>query len=329
MKKIYIHVGTHKTGSTALQVFLTQNRNVLKDMGYVYPTIGCPENSPYGQHELAWSFFQNENFLPLFDNKRFIKDLEKLKVEIQDLNNILLDSKTEFLILSSEEFSIFSEEEIQNFTNYFKDYQIEIFFYLRRQDYYLESAYGTSILYSGYTKNFNSFISNQRMNLNYYEVIKNWEKYTSKVHVFSYEDKNIKKDIVSHFLKTTNIYNLVKDSKNIEKHNKSIGVDGIEFIRGLRLRGISENELSRIRTKLEIHYANYSKEELGRFINKEIFENISNNYSEFNNKLFEDYSCDIRFKDNFNSLYTLKDFESSLIKITLNCLDNLPNTIGN
>ena len=37
MKTLYLHIGTHKTGSTAIQHFFKVNKEVLKTMGYTYP----------------------------------------------------------------------------------------------------------------------------------------------------------------------------------------------------------------------------------------------------------------------------------------------------
>jgi len=40
MKKIFIHIGTPKTGSTAIQKFLSVNYKKLLDAGYYYPNVG-------------------------------------------------------------------------------------------------------------------------------------------------------------------------------------------------------------------------------------------------------------------------------------------------
>ena len=36
-KKLYIHIGGPKTGTTALQIFLAQNRQALERQGFCYP----------------------------------------------------------------------------------------------------------------------------------------------------------------------------------------------------------------------------------------------------------------------------------------------------
>lgn len=37
MKKIYLHIGTAKTGSSALQAFFYKNAKLLEDNGIYYP----------------------------------------------------------------------------------------------------------------------------------------------------------------------------------------------------------------------------------------------------------------------------------------------------
>ena len=40
MSTVYIHVGTPKTGTSAIQVFFTKNRKLLKEKGVCYPDLG-------------------------------------------------------------------------------------------------------------------------------------------------------------------------------------------------------------------------------------------------------------------------------------------------
>ena len=53
-KTCIIHIGTHKTGTTSLQVFLEQNRAALEQAGLSLPRAGRPAISPTGNHEIAW-----------------------------------------------------------------------------------------------------------------------------------------------------------------------------------------------------------------------------------------------------------------------------------
>lgn len=46
-KTLYIHAGTHKTGTTAIQKFLSANRDLLAKNGYLYP------GTDQGHHDVA------------------------------------------------------------------------------------------------------------------------------------------------------------------------------------------------------------------------------------------------------------------------------------
>jgi hypothetical protein len=54
MTTLYLHIGMPKTGTTAIQNFLTDNAEALKkygicypDLGFRYPSIGIPRNAHF------------------------------------------------------------------------------------------------------------------------------------------------------------------------------------------------------------------------------------------------------------------------------------------
>jgi hypothetical protein len=74
----YIHIGTPKTGTTALQKTLVSNLSVLKKAGYLYPKTGLwARGHSDAHHNLAYQLF---NF-PFFDPKH--GTLEQLVSEIK------------------------------------------------------------------------------------------------------------------------------------------------------------------------------------------------------------------------------------------------------
>jgi hypothetical protein len=58
---VFIHAGTHKTGTTALQRFLGANERALLESGLHYPRQGRVE---WGHHNLAWELYAPELFNP-------------------------------------------------------------------------------------------------------------------------------------------------------------------------------------------------------------------------------------------------------------------------
>ncbi len=58
MKTVYLHIGTHRTGSTSIQRFMANAEEALAEQGIIYPKTGRPDTdwtNQYGHHELAWS----------------------------------------------------------------------------------------------------------------------------------------------------------------------------------------------------------------------------------------------------------------------------------
>jgi hypothetical protein len=61
MRRCFLHIGTHKTGTTAIQTALKDCRANLMARGYLYPTIGIPAGQA-GQHNLAWQLRGDRRF---------------------------------------------------------------------------------------------------------------------------------------------------------------------------------------------------------------------------------------------------------------------------
>lgn len=61
MKQFIVHCGLHKTGTTAVQNFLTANRGALLRNGVLYPRAGTPDGLT-GQHNLAWELGRMRHF---------------------------------------------------------------------------------------------------------------------------------------------------------------------------------------------------------------------------------------------------------------------------
>jgi len=53
----YIHIGIHKTGSTAIQHFLHHNHDALLNHGILYPKVGLHGT---GHHEIAWAAMRRD-----------------------------------------------------------------------------------------------------------------------------------------------------------------------------------------------------------------------------------------------------------------------------
>jgi len=161
MNTLYLHIGTNKTGSSALQNFFYQNSEYLKRMGLLYPVGGASLGGKYNYAAgnacgLVW--LQGEEV--------YRKHLELCTNAIRTSSDVLLSSEGYWFTPNKEE--------------YFKQlkklpFQIKVIVYLRRQDQYLSATINQRI------KNDGHFITrypkclcegnNSNITLNYFESL--------------------------------------------------------------------------------------------------------------------------------------------------------------
>ena len=127
-KKLFIHIGSHKTGTSSIQRFLFENKLYLSQSDYVY----FDQHHDGGRDSTAGTWINTEN--TRYTEPR-IKNIERLARKLGNLqeNNV---------VISSEMFSwLFHADELKRFrmllNNYFNE--IKVIAYLRRQDLQLIS----------------------------------------------------------------------------------------------------------------------------------------------------------------------------------------------
>lgn len=59
MRKLFIHIGTHKTGTTSVQWYLNRHQSILRAYGTYVPRAGCPSESSSGHHNIAWTLLRD------------------------------------------------------------------------------------------------------------------------------------------------------------------------------------------------------------------------------------------------------------------------------
>lgn len=139
LAKIYLHIGSDKTGSTAIQHTLHNSRQKLSELSYIYAD---------GLHHylLAAYFSQQPLELDYYRVRVESFDLEKVKSEATQYISALsqrIESGTEkYLILSYEGFTGLTETEFRELKAYLNRYSddIEVVYYLRPPLSYAPSA---------------------------------------------------------------------------------------------------------------------------------------------------------------------------------------------
>jgi hypothetical protein len=131
--KLYLHIGIHKTGTTAIQHFLKINNKALKKNGIYLPIEYFSDNRP---QDLVFKMINN--------NFKYIEILENMKA-------VCISDKCHSIILSNEDMVGMRNTDVVKILNELFD--LKVLIYLRRQDKYIESNYSffTTLFESRYS----------------------------------------------------------------------------------------------------------------------------------------------------------------------------------
>lgn len=136
MKKIYIHVGMPKTGTTALQAFFYKNREILKEKGCIYPLEYGGEDI-----EVGGRYLHNDGNLGKLYVDTMLSDEQKADkiIELVDKYGCILLSTERIWIRTADNDDVNMLRLLQEKCG--TTTEIKIIVYLRRQIEYIESQY--------------------------------------------------------------------------------------------------------------------------------------------------------------------------------------------
>ncbi len=156
-KKLILHIGIHKTGTTAIQQFLSANRELLGAQGIFYPQLKCEWNN---HNPLAWHLMDSRYVPP---NARYYKRYsasEHWKTLFDAVSNRSYDT----VLLSGEDFSL--AQDPTRLADLCKNFDTRIIVYLRRQDQLIQSVYNQDVKDHAWmcTQTMGQFFSSHRLN---------------------------------------------------------------------------------------------------------------------------------------------------------------------
>jgi len=167
-RRLIIHAGVHRTGTTAVQHAFSRNRPLLNAYGLAYPRdvadppADVPDRRAFNHANLVWAL--NGKRLPL---DRVSGWLKRATAD---------GSRT--VLLSSEDFSRITD--LYFLDRLQEEFEIEIVFYLRRQDDWVNSWYSQVIkdspnkaLNATTPTQFLEFLGNFHW-LNYFDLLERW-----------------------------------------------------------------------------------------------------------------------------------------------------------
>ena len=199
MKKLFLHIGTHKTGTTAIQNFAFANAERLLEMGILYPRTGrpCLNGIQTGHHLLPWTQTKHAEWKAPWgayqSNPQTI--WANLRSEIQE-------STASVAIVSSEEFDVLGAEQIGIVAEALDGFDVSVVCYLRRLDEFVQAQYATDVVFHRETRQIEDYLNHMRTTTDYCELINRWRSFFGerKVGVHFYLRSTLKdNDIVIDF----------------------------------------------------------------------------------------------------------------------------------
>jgi hypothetical protein len=142
-----LHIGTHKTGTTALQEGLASSYTPLQESGILFPIAGRVSTIS-GHHNIAWE---------LIGDPRFWEEKGTLADACLELEN----SECHSAILSSEDFEYLHQwpDKLATIKSSFEDvgYRVEVVMFFRDKESYTKSLY-LQLLRHGLEKPLEDFV---------------------------------------------------------------------------------------------------------------------------------------------------------------------------
>jgi hypothetical protein len=157
---ITLHIGRHKTGSTAIQVSLIKNADLLASQGVLVPKAGRPAIAPNGHHQLAWDLAKSGTDTEAFG---------ALKTEINAFTG-------NDCIITSECLDQLKPDHIVKLADVLKPYETRVVVYLRNQVEAIESMYRTDVTHYNQAITFREFQKKSRNNYDYRKFLTPWIK---------------------------------------------------------------------------------------------------------------------------------------------------------
>ena len=218
-KKLILHIGPHKTGSTFIQKSLVKNEAKLKEASFLYPKKR--REFSHGHHALAKAFQENDKIF--IDS--FLSEMER---------------SSEDVIISSEDFDRLTSDQVRVLKEVLVSYDVTVVYFKRRFDSLLFSNLQEDIKQGG-CKTYVEFLFSHLLNplsskiLNHRIVLDSYSECFGKdnVIIFDYDQiVNSGANLFIAFMDGLQI-SIDKLAINNKKFNESLSLEIVEILRTL------------------------------------------------------------------------------------------------
>ncbi len=232
MPKLFLHIGPHKTGSTYIQKFCSENRAKLLNLGVNYPTVGIG-GVHYGQHEI-------------------IEKVKKLRQE--ELKHYLAQLTSGAInLVSSENFDRLNLEEVKRLRAALSGVDVRIIYYYRNYIDLLPSWWQEEVKHGSTTsfyefvlphilRPFSSIIVNPAVVLDLYATAFGKDNISIVDYELAVKAGNILQPILA-------LLGVELEGVKNEIVNASLKIEIVEVIRALNMKARANNQWHLHRTR--------------------------------------------------------------------------------
>ena len=150
--RVLLHIGQSKTGTSAIQAFLTLNRQKLREMGVLYPAVkvrGMPVN--LGAHNAVSDALVGKLRFPNLTADQYFQQIFE-EVDRMNANLLILSAEHFFAgeprtweVADEAEYFKIYQQKVERLAGYLKGHDVSILVYLRPQIDWLSSAVSQTI----------------------------------------------------------------------------------------------------------------------------------------------------------------------------------------
>jgi hypothetical protein len=183
LPRLFLHIGTHKTGTTSLQRFLTDNRAVLRRQGLLYPDPATGGfGTRYAHHQVAHAIAGQPGAGTPDDARRFFdkvrRDLRRREAAVVSAEalyrHVLADPGSDRRFDAGGDAAGDPLPYIRRVRECLGDFDVTVLVMLRRQDTFLESLYAEQVMTSSYRKDIERFTTERAWLADYDARLSMW-----------------------------------------------------------------------------------------------------------------------------------------------------------
>ncbi|WP_372614018.1 hypothetical protein [Aquicoccus sp.] len=185
-RRLYIHIGAHKTATTAVQRACWKERGILAQNDLLYPESNIYH---FGHHRLAFALKSRP------DPKR--GDVPDMDEEIAALRDAIESADRSRVLISSEAFFVMHRAKLKRLRAALDGIDVRVLAFVRRQDDYLLSLYNQNARMIGndFTRPLRKYVADPRSiggEISFLRWLNLWREVFGgdAVHLWRYEDRD-------------------------------------------------------------------------------------------------------------------------------------------